>query len=297
MKQFHFIVNPTAGGGAAQAAFAKVAALLDERGIPYSSVFTSAHGEATALAAQAVKTGHTCIVAVGGDGTVHEVASALVHSEAVLGIIPCGTGNDLAKSLSIPTDPMQALEVLLTGEVICMDAASANDMVFCNAAGFGFDVEVLRHMRRYNKHFRGILPYLLGLLRAWFALRRTQITLTANGSDVSCRSLIVCAANGSYFGGGMQVAPLADVKDGLLDVCVIHNVTHFTVLNFLRAFVKGRHVEEKYKKYVHYFKTESFTVSSGEPCPVQLDGEIVGTTPVTFRILPGALKVVAGEKV
>lgn len=292
MSKLHFIFNPIAGSGASNKAFAQMEQLLKERGVAYSVVRSDYAGHANELARAAIQEGHECIVAVGGDGTVREVAQEMIDTKVPMGVLPCGTGNDMARALHIPQDPAEALEILLNNDACPMDAATANGKLFFNVGGFGFDVDTLINTERYKKRFSGMTAYLLGLFRALIGLKLRHVRVTTPEQTFEQNALVVAVCNGTHFGGGMHVAPLADPTDGLLDVCIIRDVTRLTVLSVLAKFVKGKHVG---LPIVSYFKTREITVLSEPESRLQLDGEIVSGTPVTFSIRPGALLVKMGK--
>ncbi len=294
MAEFYFIINPTAGAGASLKKFEKVTRVLKERGISYETVYTERARHATTLAADAATKNHTCIVAVGGDGTALEVAAGLSGTEVAMGILPSGTGNDLCRALKIPMDMDGALDILLNGQEIAIDGALANDSLFFNASTFGFDVDVVRNTQRYKKYVRGMLAYLLGLLRALFTLRLVKATVTSKELTVERDVLLIAVANGTHYGGGMNVAPLSHVADGYLDVCIVHDVNRLTVLKVLSKFIKGKHLSTK---YVTYFKTKALTITTDPITDMQRDGEIVGKTPIKYSILPGMRKVRCGIKI
>lgn len=292
MSRLHFIFNPVAGNGLSQKAFAQMEALLCAQSIDYSVARSEYAGHAPLLAKEAVSAGHGCIVAVGGDGTVREVAEAMIGTQVPLGVLPCGTGNDLVKSLHIPCDPAAVLELLLHGEVRNMDAGEANGQLFFNVAGFGFDVDVLEYTEIYKKRFRGLAAYILGLLHALTHMRLRHVRVTTTEGVREYNALVVAVGNGTHFGGGMNVTPLADPCDGQLDVCIIHNVTKLTVLQVLARFVKGKHIYMQ--NIAHYYNATEIAVESDPDSPLELDGEITGKTPVTFKLLPGVLRIIWG---
>lgn len=163
MERLFFILNPVAGTGRGAKYFPQLRAVLDAKGVDYGYARSEHPGHAVELTRQAVAAGEKRIIAVGGDGTVNEVASALYGTGVVMGILPLGTGNDLARTLGLPTEPLEALDVVLNGQVRPMDAGMANDCFFINAAGYGFDVDVLQRVEKYKKRLNGMLPYLLGI--------------------------------------------------------------------------------------------------------------------------------------
>ena len=290
LSDLHLIGNPVAGNGAAVRAYQLVTDALAERGISFTSEKSAYAGNATELAKQAVENGAKKVVVLGGDGTIREVASALMHTNVPLGIISCGTGNDIIRPLKIPNDPLAALEIALGGEVRQMDAAMANDLLYFNVAGFGFDVDVLRYVEIYKKRMKnGSLAYMRGLLAALLHLNSRKTTITWPGGSMEAQVLIIAAGNGTHFGGGMMVTPKADPFDGLLDICVINNVSKLNAYLILPKFLKGEHLTTK---YVTYFQTTELTAVCEPASLLDVDGDILPGTPVTFKILPKALSVV-----
>lgn len=284
----YFIVNPIAGGGAAAEKFERVRRILEEKKVEYGFCFTEGAGQSTALADKAYEDGERFIIAVGGDGTINEVASSLYTKEdAVMGICPFGTGNDFARVLGLSADPDIAANTLLSGTPVLVDMGLANGKPFINVGGLGFDVDVVINTERYKGRFKGMLPYLLGLVRSMTHLKPTPVRITADGKVIEENVLLLAVGNGSHFGGGMAALPEANAQDGLFDVCVVKGVNFFTFISLLPLFIKGKHLG---KKPVTYFKAKEVSVEC-EKKPIQLDGELGEYAPVTYKILPGALKV------
>lgn len=293
MGGLHIIWNPVAGNGAAVKAHASVCTELDRRGILFTEQETAYPGHAVMLAREAAGK-YEKVLVLGGDGTVRDISIGVIGSDTVLGIVPCGTGNDLVRPLGIPRDPVEALNVALGGRVRLMDAAMVNDELFFNISAFGFDVDVLNYVEVYKKKIRnGSLAYKAGLLRALMHLTSRRVTLTWPEGRLETNALIVAAANGTHFGGGMKIAPDADPFDGKLDVCVIHDITYRNALIILPSFLKGKHL--KYRDNVEYFRTTELTATAEPASRIDIDGELMPGTPVTFRILPQKLKVVVPE--
>lgn len=289
MEQFFFVVNPVSGSGRAVAEFESVRALLDGKGVAYKNVRSEYPGHARELAAQAADAGYERVVAVGGDGTVNEVASALVNRESVLGVLPFGTGNDLRRVVGFPVEPGKAVETLLKGRVVKMDAAEANGDFFVNVAGIGFDVDVLIKMLKYKEKYpRGMTPYLLGVLDALRHLRTLHMVVEHDGETIATEGILLSVGNGQYIGGGMRAVPMGDPFDGYLDCVYVEKVGVLKFLALLPAFVKGKHVKQS---IVHYFRTRELRVSTKEECVLNYDGDVKNATPAVFRILPDALNV------
>lgn len=286
MERLYFIVNPIAGAGRSAKAFAGVRELLEQRHADFGAAYTEYPGHALALTKAALEAGERRIVAVGGDGTVNEVASALAGSGAVMGILPFGTGNDLCRTLDLPSQPEEALEVLFAGCVRPMDAGMANSRFFLNAAGFGFDVDVLRRTEKFKKRLNGMLPYALGVIQTLFSLRPLHLRAQTEGDFIELEALILVVSNGRYFGGGMMPAPEADPFDAKFDVCIVRRLPLHRILPVLIRVVKGKH---QGLPEVLCFRSAEITVESPQDEPLELDGEICEVTPVTFRLLPGAI--------
>lgn len=257
MGKLLLICNPVAGNGASENALTALRAALDAANAEYEVRLTEYPQHATAIARASVGA-YDCIVAVGGDGTVHEVALGLIGTEQAMGIVPCGTGNDFVRPTAIPADPALAADVLLHGVTLPIDTGLVNGEPFVNVAGFGFDVDVLDRVEYYKTRIKnGSVAYLMGLLRAIVkpTLRRTTVSI--DGAEPFEKDvLLIAAGNGTDFGAGMKVTPLADFRDGLLDVCIIHD-THFPkMLTVLTKFLKGKHIGSK---YVTYTKAKKIT--------------------------------------
>lgn len=293
MNRLHFIVNPAAGGNTCIKRFAALENILINREIPYSSSYSEYPGHGAKLTKEAVLSGAGAVISVGGDGTTREIAAELLHTGIPMGVLPLGTGNDLIKALGIPNEPEEAMEVILNGQARLIDAAMANDQLYLNVAGFGFDVDVLEKARYYKDTFRGLFAYILGLLHALLRLGSHKAVIrTADGQTLEQEVILVAAGNGTHIGGGMMVTPQADVSDGLLDICVVEKVGRLKVLRCLAKFIKGKHLG---LEFIRYFKAKEITVACEASTKVQLDGEIIEATPVTFRVLPSALLMLLPE--
>ncbi|MBQ5991107.1 MAG: diacylglycerol kinase family lipid kinase [Clostridia bacterium] len=289
MERYCLISNRIAGSGSAGAYIDRVKALLENRGVAFEIRETQYPGHATELAKAAVDDGFDVIVAVGGDGTLRETAMSVVHTDRILGLLPCGTGNDYARPLGIPTDAEAALDILLNGETRTVDAGMANDQIFFNIAGFGFDVDVLDYTEEFKPKCRnGETAYRLGCLKAVLGLKLRRSTLTFPDGTIERNVLMAAAGVGTHFGGGMNVLPESDMSDGLLDVCIAHDVKRIGVLKLLPKFIKGKHVG---LKCITYRKATEVSVVCDPVSRIEVDGERMDGTPVTFRVLPGALKV------
>ena len=294
MERFCLIGNPTSGNGKGSAYLKNASAELTARSVPFAIKETQYPGHASALAKEAIGEGFDVIVAVGGDGTLRETAMSVAHTDRVLGFLPCGSGNDYARPLGIPTELLPALEILLHGENRVVDAGEANGNLFFNVAGFGFDVDVLDYTEQFKHKLKnGQLAYRLGCLKVVLGLKLRKSTLTFPDGTIERNVLMAAAGVGTHFGSGMMVLPESDMSDGLLDVCIAHDVTRLKLLKLLPKFIKGKHLQES---CITYRRTTEFSVVCDPVSRIEVDGERMDGTPVTFRVLPGALTVRAPKK-
>lgn len=291
-----FICNPIAGNGASLKALFTVKERMAGSGLPYTIEYTNYPGHATELAKAAAERGVGVVCALGGDGTVREVVLGLIGSRTVLSVLPCGTGNDLVKTLNIPSEPQAALDILLTGKVLEINYAYANSLPYVNVAGFGFDVDVLDKVELYKKTTKnGRIAYLKGLFAAIRHRVVRKMTYSIDdGEPVTVDALIIGASNGQYFGGGIRIAPEADPTDGLLDFTIIHSVHTFKdVISVLPALLNG--TIYKKTRYVTHLKGKALHAECEPFSRLQVDGERVPGTPVTFRIAEDTVRVLVAS--
>lgn len=259
---------------------------------------TEEAGDARQLAAKAVGDGFDRIVAAGGDGTVSEVMNGVMNQggDVVLGIIPLGTGNDLARTLALPDDPRDALAFVLADHHVALDlikvSTSGRTVYGINAAAGGFTGQIDEIMTPEMKATWGPLAYLFGAVSALPNLRdyRTRLSLDGDSAqDVDALNIIV--ANGRSIGGGKRVAPLADPTDGLLDVVVVKQAAPLELAGLAARFVAGEHLDSP---HVIYRRVRRAHVASDPGMWFNVDGELLAKEPLTFEVVPGALRVAVG---
>lgn len=281
-----FIVNPAAGSGYAIKIEKELAAVLHQKGIEYTIMHTDHPEHATELARQAASVpGCEGVVSVGGDGTAYEVACGLLGTGVPLGIIPAGTGNDFIKTVSIPQRPVDALNFLLSHKPRPVDVGRLNDRMFLNVCGTGFDVQTLEYTLAAKKYARGILPYLIGLVRAIFSYKPVHVRFTANG-ETQERDVLLCSiANGRFIGGGIPVCPDARPDDGMLDIVIVETKPRWQIPFYLPGLMLGK--IDRFKVTTHTRCTDMTIVSKG--MKLNVDGEILQLDEAQFTVLPGQL--------
>lgn len=283
------IFNPTAGAGRSLKARQAVVQILNERNIAYEIFETQYREHAVALAREAVGKGYDGIISVGGDGTLLEVASVIHGTDETLGVIPAGTGNDFRQAIGVPRDPAEALEIILAGKKRKVDIGLlGGDRYFLNVAGTGFDVEVIKNTEKVRRTFTGGFAYFLGIFLSVFGYKSVTIDVTIDGTVYRRSVLLIAIANGKCYGGGLNVAPDADVADGLFNVMIINSIPNWRILVELPKLQKGQ--IDKIPGH-ELFTCSELHISSDKPLRFNLDGEVYGQTPVRLSVVPKALSV------
>jgi diacylglycerol kinase (ATP) len=301
-----FIVNPIAGNGRAHGLAPRIQAWMAERAIDGRLLETRERGHAERLAADAIDQGHDRVIAVGGDGTIQEVLNGLLATGRgpdgrvpVLGIVPAGRGNDVARGVGLPTaDPLDSLPIASGEATEPLDVGKATDeggavRYFGAAGGVGFDAQVAWTMAFNRKAWmRGEAGYFLATLNELRRFRNRDLRVTLRGDDgdrvVDQRSLFIAFANGPYYGGGMQICPGASTNDGWLDICVVGDLSRFEALRELPGIYQARHVKNP---KVEIVQVRSLRIEGDAETRVHLDGEPFGSLPLEVSVLPAAVRV------
>ena len=219
------IINPLSGSGRLAREIGQHAALartiLGRHGIEATVRETTASGDARAFAREAVAAGCGLVVAWGGDGTINEVASSLVHTDTVLSIVPAGSGNGLAADLAVPFDPVAALKLAATGRTMEIDAGQVNDCLFFNIAGVGIDAVVAARFAERGLRRRGPLAYAQLSTIELMRYKAQTYTLTIDGQAYEHRAMLVAIANSRQYGNRLLIAPGARLDDGLLEIVIV----------------------------------------------------------------------------
>lgn len=262
------IVNPASGTVSKHRIVPHVCKRLDKLGINYTVSPTRYPGHARELAREAAADSYDVVIAVGGDGTVNEVASGLVGSATALAIIPTGSGNGLARHLGIPVDIDSSIRVIAKNNVISADYGTANDKPFFCTFGVGFDAAVSERCARQKR--RGILMYLKNTINEYMSFSPEEYVIEANGQVITDRAFLVVVCNASQYGNNAYIAPSATIDDGLLDVTIIHagNTLSTALVGFDMLIGMIEH-----NMLIHTFRTSSLTIERTREGAAHLDGE------------------------
>jgi YegS/Rv2252/BmrU family lipid kinase len=286
------IVNPSSGGGRAMRALPSVRAALERHGLEHHVEQTLDLAHARALAREAIDAGELP-VAYGGDGLVAAVADAVRGTDAVIGVLPGGRGNDFARCLGLPLDPVAAAAVLAEGSPRAIDMGAAGDHSFLGIATCGFDSEANR-IANSARVIRGRFVYTYGGLRALASWRPASFKLSVDGVEHALYGYTVAVANAGMQGGGMRLAPEASLSDGAFDVVLIAHLPRRRFLRLLPTVFKGSHVE---LDEVRILRGASVELSADRPFTIYADGDPLAVLPATLRVLPAAVRVIVPAEV
>jgi YegS/Rv2252/BmrU family lipid kinase len=285
--RFRIIFNPISGHTARNARLRELASsFLREHRLHGDIVNTTHPHHATELAQAAIAEGCDVVVAMGGDGTLNEVARAITDSPAILGLIPCGSGNGLGRHLNLGAG-RHALPVLHQGRVRTIDTGEANGLPFFNVMGVGFDAEISSQFNHLTK--RGFLSYVRTGLRAWQTYQPDTYTIQHDDRQRELSAFVIAVANSDQYGNDCFIAPGAEVDDGKLDLTAIKPFGNLSVLPLAaRLFRRNAHRSP----HVEQFRGERFTIHRSKAGPIHTDGEVHETDAVvTVAIKPDSLKV------
>ncbi len=306
-----FIINPAAARGRALREWERLRADLIARGIGFNERVTARPGEATAITRDALKASENCIVAVGGDGTLNEIVNGYfdpsgqaINPQAVIGLIPCGTGSDFSRSLELK-DQSEACRILTLGisgmiDLLEIEFADSDGNLIkryaVNAVSFGLGSEVVASVNSWRESWPrwigGFPRFAIAALAALknFQNRPVEIQLenkTESKSEMQIFSNFLVAANGKFAGGGMMFAPNAKLDDGLIDLLTTDQATAFDILTELPGIRHGSHLRNP---KVKVFQSGEVIIQSRPQLPLEIDGETAGFTPARLTVKPAALR-------
>ena len=288
MNPVCFIVNPVSGHGRGAKVAAQVSRILHARGVADEFRYSATPDDPAVLTRAAVDEHCPCVVAIGGDGLVHQVANYVpVGTDTTLGIIPAGTGNDFARGVGIPLDTDSAVGVIVDGIEQRADVGQQNDRYFFSIAVMGLAAEVNRRANQF-KRFRVNALYTAVTIGSVFLDRPLRFTIQYDGRTRQCYSWLIAVGNTWSSARGMALVPAARADDGMLDACIVNGMGKLELLyTFPRVFA-GRHI---YSTGIDTLRGREITISAETPCELFADGEHIGALPMTLRAVPQALKV------
>jgi len=294
-----FVVNPASANWSTRRRWPEIAHRAAQAGLPGEALISERPGEVAELARTAAEGGAELVVAVGGDGTVNEAANGLIAAGGTteLAILPRGTGTDFVRTFRIPTGLDDALAVARSGQTRVIDAGRVDYRAwsgedarghFVNVASAGMSGAVAQRANASSKALGGKASFLWATLAVFARWQNTEIQVDVDGERRSGLMEDVIVANCEYLAGGMRMCPEAKPDDGLLDVLLIGDITKADLVRTLPKIYRGTHLPHP---KAEPFQARAVAVDAPTPLPIQLDGEQPGTTPATFEVVPGALRL------
>lgn len=303
--QFPIILNPASAAGMTGRRREEVVRLFDAA-FPHGYLLHITQGplEASRIAADAIRNGAGLVVAIGGDGTVHEVVNGMLNTDVTgrtscaLGIISSGTGHGFADSLGVPRSWREQIARLASGKAWIVDLlrlsyqdsqGKSNHRMVVNECQLGIGGVVVRNVRKRGKRLGGRLAFGIGTLQGILAHKNQCMSVSIDGDlpvEDSLTGIVV--ANGAFTGAGMNLTPQAHLDDGLLDVLLMHNLSRSRRFRSFPKIYRGTHLTQS---WFSYHQARSVTITSAEPVLVEADGELLGTTPCTLEVVPAAIRL------
>lgn len=293
-----FIVNPIAGNGKAKRYGEVVNKIARSKNISPEIVFTEKKGHASVLAAELCQEGYNPIAAVGGDGTLSETVHGIIahpkRKEIIFGAIPAGTGNDFISVTGFPEKFRQKeWDTFFECNVIKMDIGVCNDRHFINGMGLGFDAQVAweNYNSKLHERVKGgdKTKYIWHIVKTLITYREKTMKLVIGDEIQEVKSLLNTIANGRRLAGGFYLTPLAMADDGLLDVCMIHELPFFGRIKEFMHVIKKTHLTDK---EVHFYRTKKLTIEFPDETFAHLDGELYSSKKFDIGIMPRALRII-----
>jgi diacylglycerol kinase (ATP) len=297
------VYNPVAGQHDVDEALQQVIDFLESRGWDVSVSRTHGPGDATIYAREAVAEEMDVVVAIGGDGTLGEVATGLAKSDCALGVLPVGTGNVWAHMLGLPvwtptnrSALLDAAHILVEGKRFPIDLGQMGDRYFVLWTGVGFDARIAHDVEPHRELRRnlGNLAYFVSAVSLSLQLRGARMTVSVDGEPLHQRALLVLVTNVQFYGRSWRVAPQARLDDGLLEVYVFKGESALDAVRHMVSVMSGSQLEDP---EIDVHRGTRVTISGEEPLPVHMDGDPAGYTPVTVSVVPKALKVIVPSSV
>jgi YegS/Rv2252/BmrU family lipid kinase len=297
------IVNPRSGGGLSERRWASVVAPIVDGLGPFDARFTERPNHARAIAREEAVAGRKLVVALGGDGTISEVADGLVSAggKAEMGIIPRGTGGDFRRTLGIANELFKAAEHVRKTKARAIDVGRVSYVErgggqgcrhFVNVASIGFSSVVAERANQGSKRLGGKASFLSAVVRSLLTYDNAEVTVTINGGEPRRLTMLLAAVgNGRFFGGGMKICPEAILDDGQLDLVTVGNLGRLSVMAKIHRIYSGNHLSMPEVRQVRCDKMQMAPADGKTEIPLEIDGETPGFLPARFELLRGALQL------
>jgi len=293
LNRLLFIINPIAGTKAKDSIPELIGYHIDQQAFFYEIALTEGQGHARSLAQEALSEGFDVIVAVGGDGTVSEVAGALMHESTAMGILPLGSGNGLARHLKLPLDTAEAIKVINQQNIVTIDAGVINNKPFFCTAGIGFDAHISRVFS--ERSTRGFSTYVKLTLQEFLDYCPRTYTIETGDESMRMEAFTLTLANASQYGNEAYISPSADIQDGKLDLCILRPFPKYAALNLgLRLFRKTIHKSP----YMRIVPIDSARVTLSDVDSLHMDGEhkLLDKQTLSINVLPACVNILIPQQ-
>ena len=287
--KLRLLVNPAAGRGRAKRRFSRIARYFDNRRLDFDYLFSEGPGHLTELASSFSGSNGVIPVACGGDGTVNEIINGLPRPSPPIGIIPVGTGDDIARNLGIPNTIEKACETVVSGSIRSIDAVDTGSRRYVGIGGAGIDSIVTRRANEYRIPLPGSALYTAAVFSSLSSFRPFFFSITADDWSYQGKVMFVAVANCSSYGGGMRLSPHSKVDDGLLEVCIVEEMGRLELLRSFPAVFKGNHLGNPKFRIMPATSVRLETDRAADFCA---DGEFLQPLPVEISVLPGLVKFI-----
>ena len=293
-KRLLVIINPISGVGRQKTIEKVFEQHLDHSRFDYDIRYTERAGHATDIAREGSTQGYDAVIAVGGDGSINEVSAGLIGTHTTMGIIPCGSGNGMARHLKLPLVPEKAIEVINTYHTETIDTIDVNGHSYASIAGVGFDAYVARRFK-FTKT-RGFAGYARILFTEYPRYKAKEYRLVIDGKEYTRKALMISVANSSQFGFNAAIAPTASLQDGLLDICIMEKVPYLEIPITAELLLLSHDLQKS--EHVELIQAKEVTILNNDYKWINFDGEALKLdTELHFKIVPQSLNIIChGEK-
>ncbi|HXE75275.1 MAG TPA: diacylglycerol kinase family protein [Candidatus Xenobia bacterium] len=283
-----FLANPTAAGRRARPLLPAIRDVIARQAPGFDYYESQDAADLRRQAESAARAGYERVLVAGGDGSAHAAVNALRGTQAALGVIPLGHGNDLARALGVPLNPLAAVQFLLKAPVVSIDLARVGDIVYACVAGVGLDAATNRRANAWSGQLTGHTRYFLTALYTLASYWAIRVEMTSDTESFSGEVMWVAVANAPNYGGGLRIAPRARLDDGRLDVCIIERISTPVLLRLYPSILRGTHNQSP---HVRSFRASRVRLQAPEGAELYGDGEFLARLPLEITVEPAALRV------
>ena len=297
-RRFIYFINPVSGTKGKEQLLKTIREKTAAKQIPFEVLHTNAEGNYAYVKEKIASEKITDVIICGGDGTVNQIANALLGVDVNIGIVPMGSGNGLALAAKIPRNTIKALEVIFTAKAEYIDSFYINENFSCMLCGLGFDAQVAHDFAKQRT--RGLKTYVKQSARNFIKATPHSFILEVNGTTLNTEAFFISIANSNQFGNNFTIAPKASLQDGLLDIVVVNKMSKLRMLwSVLKQIRLGQVRMYEDKKYhhneIHYFQTKALTIYNSNNAPLHIDGDPAGTADkFEIRIIENAFRLLMG---